>query len=57
MQGVAGMVLKTELVNELVWHPFLGFYRFLTDFGRLLISSGRFYQIGLVPNPKPSRLL
>ena len=53
MQGVIGMVLKTKPV----WHPILGFYRFLTNFGQLLISSGQFYQTGSVPNPKPTRLL
>ena len=48
------MVLKTEPVNEPVWHLVPGFYQFLIGFGRLCVVlmdriSGRFLieQVGL----------
>ena len=56
MQGVTGMVLKTEPLNELVWHPILDFYRFLTNFGRLLTGYGWFYQNKSVANSQLNRL-
>ena len=56
MQGVTSMVLKTEPVNELVWHPILDFYRFLTNFGRLLTGYGWFYWNKSVANCQLNRL-
>ena len=52
MQGVIGMVLKTKPV----WHPILGFYRFLTNFGQLLTGYGWFYRNKSMANSQLNRL-